>query len=88
MYVVFGATGGIGSALCKRLVAQPGASVVLAGRDAGRLEQLQQSLGGGIPMVADPLDPKQVSTWCVSFLTLPLCRHVLLGSTSRSTTSP
>jgi NADP-dependent 3-hydroxy acid dehydrogenase YdfG len=61
VYIVFGASGGIGSALCKRLVAQDGAKVVLAGRDLSKLEQLQQSLGGGVPMVADPLDSKQVS---------------------------
>jgi len=47
VYVVFGASGGIGSALSKRLLAQPGATVVLAGRDEGRLQQLRDSLGGG-----------------------------------------
>lgn len=47
MYVVFGASGGIGSALSKRLLAQPGSTVVLAGRDEGKLQQLVTSLGGG-----------------------------------------
>lgn len=47
VYVVFGASGGIGSALSKRLLAQPGATVVVAGRDEGKLQQLTASLGGG-----------------------------------------
>eukprot|EP00879_Flechtneria_rotunda_P011838 GHRR01012365.1.p1 GENE.GHRR01012365.1~~GHRR01012365.1.p1 ORF type:complete len:277 (+),score=62.19 GHRR01012365.1:400-1230(+) len=59
VYVVFGASGGIGSALSKRLLAQQGAAVMLAGRDQGRLQQLQTTLGGGIPIVGDPLDSKQ-----------------------------
>eukprot|EP00882_Tetradesmus_deserticola_P019507 GHRQ01020998.1.p1 GENE.GHRQ01020998.1~~GHRQ01020998.1.p1 ORF type:complete len:286 (+),score=85.81 GHRQ01020998.1:293-1150(+) len=59
VYVVFGASGGIGSALSKRLLAQPGATVVVAGRDEGRLQQLVNSLGGGLPLVGDPCDPKQ-----------------------------
>jgi NAD(P)-dependent dehydrogenase (short-subunit alcohol dehydrogenase family) len=34
---------------------------VLAGRDRGRLDELQAAFGGaGVPLVADPLDPKQV----------------------------
>jgi NADP-dependent 3-hydroxy acid dehydrogenase YdfG len=57
---VFGASGGIGSALSKRLLAQPGATVVVAGRDEGRLQQLVSSIGGGVPLVGDPCDPKQV----------------------------
>jgi NADP-dependent 3-hydroxy acid dehydrogenase YdfG len=71
VYVVFGASGGIGSALSKRLLAQPGATVVVAGRDEGRLQQLVSSIGGGVPLVGDPCDPKQVSaaaaedaSWC------------------------
>jgi NADP-dependent 3-hydroxy acid dehydrogenase YdfG len=63
--VIFGASGGIGSCLAKRLAAQPGATVVLAGRDQGKLDALAASLGGGgIPLVADPLDPKQVGGGC------------------------
>ncbi|KIZ01694.1 3-oxoacyl-[acyl-carrier-protein] reductase [Monoraphidium neglectum] len=53
-------SGGIGSCLAKRLAAKPGATVVLAGRDQGKLDALAASLGGGgIPLVADPLDAKQ-----------------------------
>ncbi|KAF8057770.1 fabG [Scenedesmus sp. PABB004] len=59
VYVVFGASGGIGSALSRRLLAQPGATVVLAGRDEAKLGALAASLGGGVPLVGDPLDPKQ-----------------------------
>jgi NADP-dependent 3-hydroxy acid dehydrogenase YdfG len=47
VYVVFGASGGIGSALSKRLLAQPGSTVVLAGRDEAKLQQLVSTLGGG-----------------------------------------
>ncbi|QEH37586.1 3-oxoacyl-[acyl-carrier-protein] reductase FabG [Aquisphaera giovannonii] len=42
-YVVFGATGGIGSALCRRLAAD-GASLVLAGRDPKKLQPLAEEL--------------------------------------------
>lgn len=60
VYVVFGATGGIGSALCKRLLGQSNTQVILAGRGTSKLEQLQASLSGGVIMQADVLDPKQV----------------------------
>ncbi len=43
-YVVFGAYGGIGSALCRRL-ARKGAKLVLAGRDEARLSALAGELG-------------------------------------------
>ena len=44
-YVVIGAYGGIGEALCRRLV-QGGARVLLAGRDAKRLAHLATDVGG------------------------------------------
>lgn len=43
-YVVLGATGGIGTALCQRL-AGAGARLVVAGRNADRLRELADSLG-------------------------------------------
>ena len=43
-YVVFGAYGGIGSALCRRL-AKKGAHLLLAGRDEVRLATLASELG-------------------------------------------
>src|SRR5271166_4746226 len=43
-YVVFGAYGGIGSALCRRL-AKKGANLLLAGRDEARLAELAAELG-------------------------------------------
>jgi NAD(P)-dependent dehydrogenase (short-subunit alcohol dehydrogenase family) len=44
-YVVIGAYGGVGEALCRRLVAR-GGRVLLAGRDANRLAQLAADVGG------------------------------------------
>jgi NAD(P)-dependent dehydrogenase (short-subunit alcohol dehydrogenase family) len=49
--VVLGATGGIGSALARRLVAK-GNRLLLAGRDAGKLEPLAAALGA-VPHVLD-----------------------------------
>jgi len=43
-YVVFGAYGGVGSALCRRL-AKKGAKLLLAGRDEARLASLAAELG-------------------------------------------
>ena len=45
IYLVLGATGGIGSIVCRRLSAA-GNSVALAGRDADRLAALSESTGG------------------------------------------
>eukprot|EP00775_Hariotina_reticulata_P007393 gene7393-7602_t len=59
VFVVFGASGGIGSSLSKRLLGLTGSTVLLAGRDEGRLQQLQQSIGGGQPIIGDPLHAKQ-----------------------------
>lgn len=57
VYVVFGATGGIGSELCRRLASQEGARVVLAARDEAKLEALHAQLGAVSHIsVADPLD--------------------------------
>ena len=43
-FLILGATGGIGSELCRRL-ARDGANPVLAARDEGRLEDLAGELG-------------------------------------------
>lgn len=61
MYVVFGATGGIGSALSARLAAQPGSSVVLVGREPGKLDALKARLPGTTQLQADVTDAKQAS---------------------------
>lgn len=62
VYVVFGATGGIGSELCKRLGAQPGANVVMVGRDEAKVESVKASLGVPIAAsyTADVTDAGQV----------------------------
>jgi NADP-dependent 3-hydroxy acid dehydrogenase YdfG len=54
-YVIFGASGGIGSALAARLVKQGGA-VLLCGRSEDKLKALADKIGGGTPFVADALD--------------------------------
>ncbi len=77
--MLFGATGGIGSALAHRLVAataiptaanrQPsGASkLILSAHDSGHLDQLKRwldSVGGSVETAAaDALDPDAVSCW-------------------------
>lgn len=50
-YVVFGATGGIGECLCRRLSAQ-GARLMIAARSSERLHDLARDLG----VIAYPLD--------------------------------
>lgn len=52
-FVIVGASGGIGSEVCRRL-AKPGVRLVLAARDAGRLESLASELG--TECVVEPCD--------------------------------
>ncbi|MEW5299867.1 MAG: hypothetical protein WDW36_002840 [Sanguina aurantia] len=60
VYVIFGATGGIGSCLARRLKAQTGASVALVGRDQAKLDALSAEIGGAHTYIADVTDSKQV----------------------------
>ncbi len=57
-YLVLGSTGGIGRVLCERL-AKSGASLVLAGRDAEKLDQLAAQTGGEV-CLGDARDPAAV----------------------------
>ncbi len=61
---MFGASGGIGSCLAKRLAQHPGASIALVGRSGEKLEALKASLGPAAAAsyvhVADVTDSKQV----------------------------
>jgi NAD(P)-dependent dehydrogenase (short-subunit alcohol dehydrogenase family) len=61
-YVVLGASGGIGSALSRRLAARP-ARLTLAGRNRERLEALASELGAG-SVVLDATRPEAVDA-CV-----------------------
>lgn len=62
VYIVFGASGGIGSELCRRL-AQNGSSVVLVGRDKEKLEEVhpELDLSSSLMIEADPLNSQDVS---------------------------
>ena len=56
VFVVLGATGGIGSELCRRLSAD-GANLVLGARDEGKLKKLADEVGGQVvPLDATKTD--------------------------------
>jgi len=62
VYVVLGATGGIGSELCGRLAGQDGARLVLGGRDQQKLDQLAGELDAETRTVElDATDAEAVS---------------------------
>ncbi len=59
VYLILGATGGIGSALCRRLSASS-ARLAFAGRNVDRLQALSNELGGSIhPLDATSVDAVQ-----------------------------
>lgn len=57
-YVILGAYGGIGSALCKKLSAS-GGQLVVAGRNSDALQKLANETNA-MPVVTDATDPDQV----------------------------
>jgi NAD(P)-dependent dehydrogenase (short-subunit alcohol dehydrogenase family) len=57
-YLILGATGGMGQALCERL-SERGASLLIGGRDAGRLEELSKRTGAEL-LAGDARDPLAV----------------------------
>lgn len=59
VYVIFGATGGIGQDLAKRLLAANN-KVVLAAHDEDKLSKLKEELGGGEIKAIDVMNSKQV----------------------------
>ena len=60
MYVIFGATGGIGAELAKRLLAGK-SRVILAADQEDKLSKLKEDLGGGETKSVDVLNSNQVS---------------------------
>ena len=59
VYVIFGATGGIGSDLAKRLLAAD-SKVILAADNGDKLSKLKEKLGGGETQEIDVMNSKQV----------------------------
>lgn len=59
VYLVFGATGGVGSALSETLAAQPGAQLLLSGRDEGKLQAVSSraAAAGAAAVAVAPADP-------------------------------
>ncbi len=60
VYVIFGATGGIGADLAKRLLAGK-STVILAADQGDKLSKLKEELGGGETKEVDVMNSKQVS---------------------------
>lgn len=59
VYLILGASGGIGSAVCRRLAAS-NARLAMAGRNADRLQALASELGGSVhPLDATSVDAVQ-----------------------------
>lgn len=63
VYVVFGASGGIGSSLSQLLGAQPGAQLLLSGRDEERLQAVSSAAAaaGAASVAVAPADPLDVA---------------------------
>ena len=63
VYVIFGATGGVGSDLAKRLLAANN-KVVMAADNEDKLSKLKEELGGGETKTIDVMNSQQVSAYC------------------------
>lgn len=63
VYVVFGTSGGIGSALAELLAVQPGAQLLLSGRDESRLQAAasRAQAAGAASVGVAPADPLEVA---------------------------
>jgi len=70
VFLVYGATGGIGSELCRKLLTIDGARVVLAGRSEDKLSALVADLGSSSSSTqqVDVLSPEQVEACTASVL--------------------
>lgn len=58
-YLVIGAYSGIGHAVCKSLI-QNGASVLLAGKDTGKLENVASFLESPFFLLMPPISPRWI----------------------------
>ncbi len=63
VYVILGGTGGIGSAVARKL-ATDGATVALAARGAARLEEMARQLEGSVTGVLDATSTGEVENTC------------------------
>jgi len=71
VFVVFGATGGIGEAVARQLhAAHAGAGIVLSGRNTDKLAALAVSLPGTVAVPADATDAKAVDAVIAAALAL------------------
>ncbi len=62
VYVILGGSGGIGSAVARRLAAR-GSRVALAARHAGRLEAVADEIGGAVTSTLDATDAQSVEAF-------------------------
>jgi len=62
VYVILGGTGGIGSAVARKLAAE-GATVALAARGADRLEKMARELEGSVTSVLDATSTSEVEEY-------------------------
>ena len=63
VFLIYGATGGIGSELCRRLLSHAGSKVVIAGRSQEKLDEIHRQLtdpSRAFIQVVDVLDPASV----------------------------
>ena len=79
MYAIFGATGGIGSELARRLAKQPGAHVMAAADTKESLQQLEGEIKDLHAVACDVLKRDTVRRTCASQGSSALLRNLSPG---------